>query len=375
VSEYASLGRRLMDELAASGDLTPQWRSAFDAVPRHLFIPDLVWREERMLVPLRRSDDPATWLELAYANSPVITQVDDGHPVGPGLIGSEISSSASKPAVVARMLAALRAEPGMSVLEIGTGSGYQAALLAHRLGGRNVTSIEIDAAIVARACKVLSDAAYGTVTVVTGDGAAGFLPHAPYDRVIATVGACDVPPAWVAQTKPGGRIVLPWATEYHNGGLLALTVANDGTASGGIVGNVAFMLLRDQRSPYTSLREMTCDEDRALITSTDVHPYHVAGDYDTSFAIGVRVPRCRNVYRRPATGEEFQLYFVDAWSRSWACLHHRPNATEYQVRQFGPRRLWTEVESAYYWWIDAGRPPASQWTFTVTPAGQRIELT
>jgi len=160
VSEHASLRRRLTDELAASGDLTPQWRPAFDAVPRHLFIPDLVWREERMLVPLRRSDDPATWLELAYANSPVITQVDDGHPVGPGLIGNEISSSVSKPTVVARMLAALRVEPGMSVLEIGTGTGYQAALLAHRLGGRNVTSIEIDAAIVAQARKVLSDTAY-----------------------------------------------------------------------------------------------------------------------------------------------------------------------------------------------------------------------
>jgi hypothetical protein len=106
-----------------------------------------------------------------------------------------------------------------------------------------------------------------------------------------------------------------------------------------------------------------------------VHPHRVAGNYDASFAIGVRVHRCRNVYRRPATGEEFQLYFVDAWSRSWACLHHRPNTTEYQVRQLGPRRLWNEVEAAYHWWIDAGRPSARQWTFTVTPEGQRIELT
>ncbi len=273
------------------------------------------------------------------------------------------------------MLTALQAEPGMSVLEIGTGTGYQAALLAHRLGGQNVTSIEIDAAVAALARKALADADYGALTVVTGDGAAGYPPRAPYDRVIATVGACDVPTAWVAQTKPGGRIVLPWATEYHNGGLVTLTVGGGGTASGGIVGNVAFMLLRDQRSPYTSLRDVIYDEDHALITSTDVHPYGVAGDYNASFAIGVRVPRCRNVYRRPATGEEFQLYFVDAWSRSWACLHYLPNAIEYHVRQFGPRRLWNEVEAAYHWWIGAGRPPASQWRFTVTPAGQGIELT
>lgn len=367
--------QRFMDELTASGDLTPQWRPVFEAVPRHLFIPDLVWREQRTLIPLHRSDDPVTWLELAYENSPVITQVDDGHPIGPGLIGNEISSSASKPTVVARMLAALQAEPGMSVLEIGTGTGYQAALLAHRLGGQNVTSIEIDAAVAAHARKALIDADYGAVTVVTGDGAARYPPRAPYDRVVATVAASDVPAAWVAQTKPGGRILLPWASEYHNGGLLALTVADDGTAAGGIVGNVAFMLLRDQRSPYSSLRDAIYDEDQALITSTDVHPYRVAGDYDASFAIGVRVPRCRNVYRRPAIGEDFQLYFVDAWSRSWACLHHRPDATEYQVRQLGPRRLWNEVANAYHGWIGAGRPPASQWAFTVTPEGQRIELT
>jgi hypothetical protein len=96
--------------------------------------------------------------------------------------------------------------------------------------------------------------------------------------------------------------------------LLALTVAADGTASGGIVGNVAFMLLRDQRSPYSSLRDAIYAEDQALITSTDVHPQHVAGDYDASFAIGVRVPRCRNVYCRAATGEDFQLYFANGHS-------------------------------------------------------------
>ena len=167
--------------MTASGDLTPLWRPAFEAVPRHRFIPDLVWREQRTLIPLHKSDDPVTWLELAYANSPVITQVDDGHPIGPSLIGNEISSSASKPTVVAQMLTALQTEPGMSVLEIGTGTGYQAALLAHRLGGRNVTSIEIDAAVAAHARKALADADYGAVTVVTGDGAAGYPPRAPYD--------------------------------------------------------------------------------------------------------------------------------------------------------------------------------------------------
>lgn len=130
--------------------------------------------------------DPATWPALAYANSPVITQVDDGHPIGPGLTGNEISSSASKPTVVAQMLTALQAEPGMSVLKIGTGTGYRAALLAHRLGGQNVTSIEINAAVAAPARKALTAAACGDVTVVTGDGAAGYPPRAQGSRSPAT---------------------------------------------------------------------------------------------------------------------------------------------------------------------------------------------
>lgn len=375
MNDAGSLLRRLVDDLEAAGDLHPVWRQAFEAVPRHLFIPELVWREERSLIPLRRSDDSAAWLKLAYANDLVITQVDDGRPVGPDLVGDEISSSASKPTLVARMLTALQIELGMSVLEIGTGTGYNAALLAYRLGGENVFSIEIDPEIAAQARTALADAGFGDVTVVTGDGAAGYRPRAPYDRVIATVAAAEVPPAWIAQTKSGGRILLPWASEYHNGGLLALTVNDDGTASGRIVGDAAFMLLRSQRSPYSSLRDAVYNEDQAVVTTTDVHPYRVAGDYDASFAIGVCVPRCRNVCRRPHDSDEFQLYFVDAWSRSWACLHHRSGVSAYRVRQLGPRRLWDEVETAYRWWVDTGRPPADRWLFVVSPDGQRIELT
>jgi protein-L-isoaspartate O-methyltransferase len=93
-----------------------------------------VWRQDRDadsdcdLVPLRRCEDPRRWLERAYANASVTTQVDDGHPIGEAGCGFEVTSSASMPAVVAQMLAALEAEPGMRVLEIGTGTGYNAAL-------------------------------------------------------------------------------------------------------------------------------------------------------------------------------------------------------------------------------------------------------
>jgi protein-L-isoaspartate O-methyltransferase len=144
-------------------------------VPRHEFIPDTVWREDEDcddindLIPLRRENDPATWLQLAYADQAVITQVDDGEPVGPGLSGHDISSSVSMPTMVARMLTELEVEPGMIVCEIGT--GYNAALLATRLGAHQVTTIEVDPRIAGRAKHALVTTGFGGVAVVTGDGA------------------------------------------------------------------------------------------------------------------------------------------------------------------------------------------------------------
>ncbi len=131
--------RSLADELTASATLTDDWRAPFLSVLRHAFIPEVIWREDgKVLVPLLRTDDPQGWLESAYGHHFVTTQVDDGSPHEPGLLGREISSSASRPDVVALMLAVLGAEPGMTVCENGTGTGYNAALLATRLGADTV---------------------------------------------------------------------------------------------------------------------------------------------------------------------------------------------------------------------------------------------
>ncbi len=145
MTDPESLSGQMLDRLTSSGELTPAWLEAFAAVTRHRFIPDTVWiSDDAGLVPLHRGDDPQGWMRRAYASAAVITQVDDGHPTGPGQRGRHITSSASQPEVVALMLTALDAEPGMRVLEIGTGTGYNAALLARRLGAQNITSVDID---------------------------------------------------------------------------------------------------------------------------------------------------------------------------------------------------------------------------------------
>lgn len=372
----------LADELSARGDLTPDWRPSFLAVPRKQFIPDTVWRQDMDrigpdLVPVHRGDDPDRWRDLASGSDALITQVDDGHPAGPGQMGEIATSSASMPLVVALMLKHLNVHGGERVLEIGTGTGYNAALLAHRLGADRVTSIEIDPEVATHARKALSDAGFGEITVITGDGTLGHPPGAPYHRVISTAACRTVPYAWVAQTSPGGRILTPWGTQYYNFGLLALTVNDDGTATGQIVDTVAFMWLRDHR--FTR-RNISTTDGQATVTETWVHPADVANAQHAPgacIAVGTRVRNCRSSYTPPESDPDGEgiLWLVDHDSDSWARLHHEPDSDgPFRVYQYGPRGLWDEVESAHRWWVKHGRPGIDRWRFTVTPEGQRIEL-
>jgi protein-L-isoaspartate(D-aspartate) O-methyltransferase len=379
----------LVDGLSSSGALTPDWRAAFLAVPRHRFVPDLVWRGDEdsgLDYPLHRSAQPDAWLEMVYRDEFVVTQINDGAtPARPdssdcaaGVRDAVYTSSTSMPTVVAEMLTALRVEPGMRVLEIGTGTGWNTALLAHRLGGEHVTSVEIDPDISAHAAKALVDAGYGAVTVLTADGTLGHPGRAPYDRVLSTARVYRVPYPWIAQTRPGGLIVTPWGPEYYSGHLLALTVAGDDTATGRIVGTTAFMTVRGQRIPPMRICDIATDasEMHAEEKLSTRHPRCYVASYDAKTAVGVQVSRCTVRYTPPeAEDPDGILWFLDQWSGSWAALHHQPHRPgPYRVRQYGPRRLFDEVSIAYRRWKAAGKPPASAWRITVTPAGQHAEL-
>ncbi len=369
----------LVEDLATEGVLGEPWRAAFLAVPREVFIPEVIWRydEDDDLVALHRAEEPQEWLRRAYGSRYVITQVDDGTPAGPAGRGRMATSSASRPDIVALMLAAGQVEPGMRVLEIGTGTGYTAALLAHYLGAGNVTTIEIEPELAARARTSLSTAGYGEVTVITGDGACGHPAQAPFDRVLATVAAPRVPSAWIAQTRPGGLVVTPWGSVYKPAGLLSLTVDADGTATGCLVNTtISFMELRDQRIPRAEITDVVRDTDVPDGSDTDLHPCDLCNDDDASFAIAFHVPDCHVEYV-PATNDDgrWRGWFLDAGTRSWARFDYLPGAQRWPVHQFGPRRLWDEITTAYQHWEHLGRPAVTSWRFTITPHHQHVELT
>jgi protein-L-isoaspartate(D-aspartate) O-methyltransferase len=116
----------------------------------------------------------------------------------------------SQPFIVAYMTERIQVKPGMRILEIGTGSGYQAAVLAEL--GAEVFSIEIVPELADHARKMLAGEGYGSVKVKTGDGYKGWPEHAPFDAIIVTCAPDEIPPALVGQLKGGGRMILPVGT-------------------------------------------------------------------------------------------------------------------------------------------------------------------
>jgi len=178
-----ALHNEMVDRLVSQGFRgTPSIETALRTVPRHLFVPG---------VPL----------DVAYSQDVIVTRR------GPNDLPL---SSSSMPSIMALMLEQLDVRPGHHVLEIGAGTGYNAALLAALAGPEGeVTTIDLDETIVREARDHLDAAGYARVRTLAGDGWLGAPQHAPYDRIEVTVGVSDLSPAWAAQLRDGGRLVAP----------------------------------------------------------------------------------------------------------------------------------------------------------------------
>ncbi|WP_346012474.1 methyltransferase domain-containing protein [Streptomyces sp. SID3343] len=372
---------RLARALRDSGVIPAAWSPAFEAIDRAWFLPTVMWPFDMATatsVTCDRDTDPDTWFAYADANVPVTTQWDDGRHTGPAP-GRVPTSSASMPSVVMAMLDDLDIHPGHRVLEVGTGTGWNAALLTHRLGPDHVTTVEVDPTVAATAENTLR--AHGLhPTVITGDGLLGHPPAAPYDRIIATAGLRRVPYAWVEQTVPGGVIVAPWGTRLTNADhVVRLVVADDGkSASGRFTTPVEFMKIRSQRPERLDQAAYLPDgfpgdatTTVTTLTSHDVgfedpirHPFMTAA--------GVLVGDCVLLSDRRAGAVSVWLYALS--DRSWAAGVFHDATPRTTVYQSGSRRLWDEIESAHRWWTHTGSPTCDRFGLTIDPQGEHAWL-
>jgi methyltransferase of ATP-grasp peptide maturase system len=365
--------------LAEDGVLAdPGWRAAVETVPRHRFVPGFYLpadgRDGQGLTvwePVTAELDYGRWLAAAYSDTTLITQFDGDEPAwkNPQVRhGGAPTSSSTLPSLVVRMWADADVQEGHTVLEIGTGTGYSTALACERLGSADVTSIEVDGRRLEQAASALYGCGY-TPTLAVADGLYGYWPEASFDRIVAACSFRAVPPALLAQARPGGKILLTLSGWLYGYARVLLTVNGDGTAEGHLLpGTVSFMSARTHAAPAFG------------------NPAHwAAGLPETG-----RAARHSPERITAGTGEAFHLRFlaqcavpdaqmttvgdivhlVDIVTGSAATL--TPVEGRWEAREGGPVRLWERVEAVLSAYDEAGRPGPETFTLHVYDGGHYL---
>lgn len=348
---------------------------AVAAVPRRLFVPPVVWADlgPGPRVRIDRETDPAKWAEVTDRDIPLVTQFEDGRAAGEGLA----TSSCSMPSMVNAFLDELQVYENNRVLEIGTGTGWTAALLCELAAQDNVTSVEIDPELAQQAVRSLKGSGYAP-RVVTGDGAAGLPDGAPYDRVHVTCAVRDIPRAWLSQARPGGIIACPYAPGFGHGHILQLRVTHEGTAVGRFGGPADYMMLRSQRPPQGRARTWVSAGGPIRVSATNLDPRMLErAPAGADLMIATLVPGVITRMCEAGDGSGECTYWVldaDGPGGPWASVDYEPGNATYEVQQAGDRKLWDEAEAAYLRWLQAGQPDISRFGLAVKPDGQQLWL-
>jgi len=361
VTEWTALAAALADELTAAGKLrSPEWQAAVRAVPRH------------ELVPVHYTMDPHTgaWTAAETADDLARVYSNTALYVLPGGL-----SSTSMPSLMTRMLETLDVQDGHRVLEIGAGSGYNTALLSHRLGGDHVFAVDLEANLIELARKRLAALGYHPTLKAT-DGINGLPEHAPFDRIISTCSVSAVPWAWVQQTRDGGLILADVKIGRHAGNLVLLR--RDGQKVEGRFDPVygSFMSIRNQGQTYqprpagSRHRESAHQRTTTLsLTRPWEHPAfwffaHTALPPGTSYSLRGEHP-----------GQPPGNTVLHSPDGSWCEVRADPDDGGIRrVWEAGPHPLWRVIEDSHAAWVRLGHPEWERFGLTATPGHQRIWL-
>lgn len=378
IDQAVTLRAQLAEQLTASGALTdPAWREAVQTVPRHRFVPGFyvdtgstkdglpVWE------PVTEASDRERWLKEVYSDTTLTTQFDGLDPdwnQPTRRAGGVPTSSSTLPSLVARMWADADLAHGHRVLEIGTGTGYSTALAAHVLGDDAVTSIEIDPARLDHAAAALHSCGY-TPDLAVADGVHGYWPTAPFDRIVAACSVRTIPGAWLAQTRPGGKLLTTLGGWIHGYARTLLAIAADGTATGPLLpGTISFMPARSDAAPSPGnphhWARMLTEPARAARHSPERITTATQSAFHARFLVQAVIPSAQ------LTRAEDDYYLVDVVTGSVAVLSSTDEG--WKVREAGPIRLWERAENLLDAYDHAGQPSPETFSLHITAATQRL---
>ncbi len=368
----------LVQRLIGDGSVRSQeWINALRSVPREEFIsgyfrqinePD---KPTRYVPFLPSAMGRTEWLSQIYKDETLITQLGEkfwADEVTTELSGLSPTSSSTLPSLVVWMLEELDVCDGDTVLEIGTGTGYSTALLCERLGARRVTSVEYDPEAARRASSALHRLGCRP-HLIAGDGMDGAPDGAPFDRIIATCSVPAIPPAWLAQARPGGTILATLTGSLHGFALAKLTVNTHEVAEGRVLpGYTSFMPSRTQLEslhPPVDLLPDVPDEPTQLGSE-------VLDDWTGRFVAQLAAP---HVVRTPILESDLGEidYLTSSADGSIAALI--PTKEGWTVRQRGPRRIWDDITTAITQWHQIGSPPLETFHIRAEPGICTVSIT
>lgn len=340
--------RAAMVDALADRLTDPAWRAAFAAVPRHLLVPAFYRMRDYRRIDSDESQDLDAWLEAVYSNQTLITQIQP----------HAVTSSGTMPGLIATMLHALDVQHGDTVLQLGTGTGYTAALLCHRLGSANVVTVDVDPELTGSAQHRLHTAGYDP-TVATADGAAAYAPRAPYDRLLATFGNRYVPVAWITQLRPGGKLVAP-----IRAGLGCLTVTGDNTAEGHYLATPGYFMAH-RATPDTVATLPPAADGPAWPPRQPAQPSSIVYDNSFRFILSLVLPDL--VYGNVGS----DLYHIELTDADSSTVQLTPDGG---LIQRGPQPLWDLIEHTHDTWTTLGKPGRERFGITVIPDRQWVWL-
>jgi len=367
-----------VQHLANQGVLpTSALRAAFAQVARHLFVPSyyeqqgttLTWLMREAPDPATPADELARWLAVIYSDRALVTYLDEEQqPV----------SSSSQPSVMARMLNALAVEPGMRVLEIGAGTGYQAALLAALTGDPGlVTTVEVHPDLARQAETVLHEVVGPGISVCQGDGWYGWSARAPYERIVATASVVTIPDAWIEQLAPGGRLVMDLGGHLAGGLLQAQKSLTGERVSGTFlpVAKTRFMALQSLHAPTSAalrrhFRAHALEGATQMVPVPSASPFPALfGNADFLFFLQWHLPEAALQWWGRNDPQRLVPALLDPATHTLLTFRagdDDASGTRWFATIAGPGPLWQQVQQAAATWVRLGKP---------TPMGYRLAIT